>query len=106
MTSPVLAWIISVRPFALRESQKEAVRRSCHTMALQIGLPEAASQTMVVSRWLVMPMATISQPRTCATASLTAARTEDRMSRGFCSTHAWRGKSWVNSLEHIATWCP
>ena len=34
-----------------------AVRRSCQTMALWIGLPVARSQTIVVSRWLVMPIA-------------------------------------------------
>jgi hypothetical protein len=37
-----------------------AVRRSCHTIALWIGLPVARSHTTTVSRWLVMPIAAIS----------------------------------------------
>ena len=37
--------------------RRRAVRRSCQTMALWIGLPVARSQIMVVSRWLVMPIA-------------------------------------------------
>ena len=40
--------------------QMGAVRRHCHTMALQTGRPVSFSQTMVVSRWLVMPMPAIS----------------------------------------------
>ncbi len=45
---------------ASARSQIAAVRRSCQTMALWIGLPVARSQTIVVSRWLVMPMAAMS----------------------------------------------
>ena len=41
-------------------AQASAVRRSCQTMALWIGLPVARSQTTVVSRWLVMPMPAMS----------------------------------------------
>ena len=37
-----------------------AVRVSCQTIALCTGLPVAFSQTTVVSRWLVIPMAAIS----------------------------------------------
>ncbi len=33
------------------------VRRHCQTMALAMGSPVSLSQTTVVSRWLVMPMA-------------------------------------------------
>ena len=40
--------------------QSGAVRRSCQTMALWIGLPVALSQMTTVSRWLVMPMAAMS----------------------------------------------
>ena len=57
---PVLLRIMSVRPAALRESQYAEVLRSCQTMALQTGFPVAASHTMVVSRWLVMPIAAMS----------------------------------------------
>ena len=38
----------------------EAVRLHCQTMALQMGFPVFLSQTTVVSRWFVMPMAAIS----------------------------------------------
>jgi hypothetical protein len=41
-------------------AQNSAVRRSCQTMALWIGLPVVRSQTTVVSRWLVMPIAAMS----------------------------------------------
>ena len=44
------------RPAARSASQVSAVRRSCQTMALAIGVP-LRSQTIVVSRWLLMPMA-------------------------------------------------
>ena len=37
-----------------------AVRRHCQTMALAMGRPVALSHRMVVSRWLVMPMAAMS----------------------------------------------
>ena len=40
-----------------------AVRRSCQTMARCTALPVARSQTTVVSRWLVMPMAAMSFAR-------------------------------------------
>ena len=41
-------------------SMMGAVRRHCQTMALAMGSPVARSHTTVVSRWLVMPMLTIS----------------------------------------------
>ena len=47
-------------PAARNAAQASAVRRSCQTMALWIGLPVARSQTIVVSRWLVMPMPAMS----------------------------------------------
>ncbi len=47
-------------PAARSAAQASAVRRSCQTMALWIGLPVARSQTIVVSRWLVMPIAAMS----------------------------------------------
>ena len=58
-------------------AQASAVRRSCQTMALWIGLPLARSQTIVVSRWLVMPMPAMSLAPTpaLAIASRTVATT-------------------------------
>ena len=60
MSRPVFAWIVSPAPSAFSRSQNSAVRRSCQTIALWIGSPVSRSQTMVVSRWLVMPMAAMS----------------------------------------------
>ena len=45
------------RPRAFSASHAGAVRRSCQTIALPIGSPVARFQTIVVSRWLVMPIA-------------------------------------------------
>ena len=55
----VFSLITGSQPSAVSCSQKGAVRRHCHTMALYTGLPVSFSQTTVVSRWLVMPMAAI-----------------------------------------------
>ena len=44
-------------------AQSAAVRRSCQTMARPSGSPVARSQTSVVSRWLVMPIAAIAAGR-------------------------------------------
>jgi hypothetical protein len=62
-------------------------------MALWIGRPVARSQTIVVSRWLVMPSAAISFA--LASASAMAARTVatvvDQSSSGSCSTRPGAG---------------
>ena len=67
----------------------EAVRRHCQTTALNTGRPVARSQTMVVSRWLVMPMARTSAAAMPADASssATVASQESNSSSGSCSTH-------------------
>ena len=59
-TRPVLSATAASCPAARSAAQASAVRRSCQTMALWIGLPLTRSQTIVVSRWLVMPMPAIS----------------------------------------------
>ena len=53
------SWLRGRRLAARRRAA--AVRRSCQTMALWTGSPVARSQTTVVSRWLVMPMAAMSR---------------------------------------------
>ena len=73
ITRPVLRRIMRSSFRALRRSQMPAVRRSCQTIALQIGSPVARSQTTVVSRWLVMPMAATSAAPTFAFVSASAA---------------------------------
>jgi hypothetical protein len=62
-------------------------------MALWIGVPVARSQTMAVSRWLVMPMAATSRAVTPALSSAcrTVATTERQMSSGSCSTQPEAG---------------
>ena len=55
INNPVLLRISSSLPSLRNCAQKSAVRRSCQTMALYTGVPVSRSQTMVVSRWLVMP---------------------------------------------------
>ncbi len=64
-----------------------AVRRSCHTIAFATGAPVSRSQTTVVSRWLVMPMAAISTPGTFAIASAMTAFCVAQISAASCSTH-------------------
>ena len=59
--SPVRAVTIGFVPVCLAARRTSAaVRRSCQTIALWIGLPVARSHTSVVSRWLVMPIAAMS----------------------------------------------
>ena len=102
--SPVFSRIISVSPSSLRLSQYSEVRRSCHTMALYTGSEVSASQTMVVSRWLVMPMAAIFLPLMPieVMASAITAASEDHISIGLCSTQPGFGKYCVNSFWLLA----
>ena len=76
------------RPRAFNASHAGAVRRSCQTMALPIGSPVARFQTIVVSRWLVMPMPAMSLAASfaCASASRAVASCVLQISRGSCST--------------------
>ena len=69
-------------------SHSGTVRRHCHTMALNTGRPPARSQTIVVSRWLVMPMARTSAGPMPApdSNSATVASQEVNSSIGSCST--------------------
>ena len=62
-------------------------------MALAMGRPVARSQRMVVSRWLVMPMAAMSAGDTpvLAMTSIITAYWEDQISMGSCSTQPSRG---------------
>ena len=97
--------IIGSCPAARRSAQMAEVRRSCQTMALWIGSPVARSQTSVVSRWLVMPMAAMSEAARpeVARASRQVARVEDQRSAGSCSTQPERGKCCANSAWAVAT---
>src|SRR5438477_4079733 len=77
---PVLRRITRSSLRARRRSHMAAVRRSCHTMALQIGSPVARSQTTVVSRWFVMPIPEISDGRTFAFVSRSEEHTSELQS--------------------------
>ena len=79
-------------PFARSSSQRDAVRRSCQTIARCNGRPVARSHT-TVSRWLVMPMAAIDSPSSVATMSRMVADTADQISSGSCSTQPGRGSA-------------
>ena len=65
-----------------------AVRRHCQTMALWMGRPVSLSHRMVVSRWLVMPMAAMSAGAApdWAITSIITPYWEDQISMGSCST--------------------
>ena len=62
-------------------------------MALYTGLPVSFSQTTVVSRWLVMPMAATSSDEmpTLARASVSVELWVAQIWRGSCSTQPGRG---------------
>jgi len=86
-------------------SHAAAVRRSCQTIALQIGSPDCRSHTSVVSRWFVMPIAAMSAALTLAFVNASAATPacDDQMSRGSCSTQPGFGKICGNSFCATAT---
>ena len=66
------------------------------------------SQTTVVSRWLVMPMAAMSSARalTWPMASTAVPSMVDQISWALCSTQPGWGKNWVNSFCAMAQISP
>ena len=87
-TSPVRSRTSASAPEAFSASHIAAVRRHCQTIARWIGLPVARSQTIVVSRWLVIPTAAMSAPvtRASAIARRAASPMVVQISSGSCST--------------------
>ena len=85
---PVRALIFAAQPCFTISSIIGAVRRHCQTIAWQIGFPVARSQTIVVSRWLVMPIAAMLSAVTpsFAIASIATPYWEDQISIASCST--------------------
>ena len=75
-------------------AHRAAVRRSCQTIAGCTGRLAPRSQTTVVSRWFVIPIASRSPAATPAAASASAAvcSTLAQISSGSCSTQPGRGK--------------
>ncbi len=85
-----------------------AVRVSCQTIALAIGSPVSRSQTTVVSRWLVMPIAATSPGSTPALARAPpiTSRVRCQISPGSCSTQPARGWIWRCSRWSAQTMRP
>src|SRR4051812_31129351 len=108
MTRPVRSQMSGSCPSARSRSQAPAVRRSCQTIALQIGWPVLRSQTTVVSRWLVMPIAAMSVAVRLALRSASDATLdcEAQISLASCSTQPGRGNIWRNSCCATATIAP
>ena len=69
------------------------VRRSCQTIAFMHRVAGCRSQTMVVSRWLVMPIAAIPSAETPAVSRTFLATViwVFQMSSGLCSTQPGMG---------------
>jgi hypothetical protein len=93
MINPVFFCTASPCPAATSSRQNAVVRRSCQTMALWIGFPLVRSHTTVVSRWLVMPTATMSAAAACALSStaFTTATVARQISSASCSTQPSAG---------------
>ena len=93
MGSPVLERTVSSSPSDLSRSQMGALRRHCQTMALATGSPVRRSHMTRVSRWLVIPMATMD--RGCvsdiSSSSSVVSRQDSKSSFGSCSTHPGLG---------------
>src|SRR3954466_12827676 len=92
---PVLALYRSCPPpSASSSAQILSVRVSCQTTALYTGLPVLRSQTTAVSRWFVMPTATMSEALRSALPSGPGAtpRVLRQPSSGSCSTQPACGK--------------
>lgn len=81
----------TLRPSSL---QSASVRVSCQTMALWTGSPVFLSQSSVVSRWLVMPIALTSAAVIPAltTEPATTSWTFSQISAALCSTQPGFGK--------------
>ncbi len=103
-TRPVFSRIHGSLPCALSWLQRSAVRRSCQTIALWMGLPEWRSQSSVVSRWLVIPIACRSPgfAAACRSAVPIAFSVAVQMSSRSCSTQPGRGKICRNSTFAFA----
>src|SRR5258706_486433 len=107
-TSPVFERISASAPCCFSLLHKEEVRRSCQTIALWIGSPVCRSQTMVVSRWLVMPtpIRSVSERLSLRSTSRATSRWVLKRSIGSCSTQPGCGKIWRNSRCATDTGAP
>ncbi len=103
-TRPVLRRNVPSSPSAFSRSQIGDEIRLCQTMALATGWPVAFSQTTIVSRWLVMPIAATSRAgvRAARSAALAVASCVAQMASGSCSTCPGEGKICGNSRCTVA----
>jgi hypothetical protein len=75
--------------------QKSAVRRHCQTIALCTASPLRRSHSTAVSRWLVMPIAAISEGlHSLRAAGAQGLLTEAQIASASCSTQPGFGKCW------------
>ena len=93
MTRPVVDQTLGPWPASTSSPHLWAVRLSCHTIALAMGVPVRRSQATVVSRWTAIPMAAIDSllPGARATASRATPMVASAISVGSCSTQPGRG---------------
>ena len=103
-TRPVFARTLSSTPVARSSAHRSAVRRSCQTMALATGAPVARSHSTTVSRWLVTPMAAMSEALApaCLSADRAHSSCVDQISAASCSTQPGLGKICWNSFWAVA----
>ena len=82
-----------------------ALTRLCQTMALATGRPVWRSQRIVVSRWLVTPMAAMFSAESDALASASRATASwlSQIASGSCSTKPGPGRICSNSRWADAT---
>src|SRR5258706_591484 len=107
-TSPVFERISASATLCISSVHNAEVRRSCQTNALWIGSPVCRSQTMVVSRWLVMPtpIRSVSERLSLRSTSRATSRWVLKRSIGSCSTQPGCGKIWRNSRCATDTGAP
>ena len=89
MGRPVRSQTVDSRPLARIASHRAAVRRHCQTTALATGRPVSLSHTTAVSRWFVIPKASIwrGPVSVSSSSSSTTSRHDSNSSAGSCSTH-------------------
>ena len=104
-TSPVRSRTSGSAPSCSSCAHRDAVRRSCHTMARWTGSELWRLQATAVSRWLVTPMAAGASPSRPAT-SPSVDCTASQISEASCSTRPGFGKYCVNSRWAESTILP
>ena len=84
--SPLILRTAGPWPASQRRAQVSVVRRSCQLSTGDSGVPVASSQTTSDSRWLLIPIATISAESTWARTSSTARAQDSMTAMASCCT--------------------